>query len=153
MQFNFDPKIWGRHFWYILHLITFGYPDQPSYIDQRGYHDFFVNLQHVIPCFKCRKNYSKHLQEHPIGPYLNTKSNLIKWLVDMHNMVNNELGLPNLTIEEAISENSNPPIKTIVTNNCPVVKRTINWYRAIILVMVLGIFIYYCKFIRNPLNY
>lgn len=154
MQFNFDPQIWGPHFWYVLHLITFGYPDEPSYIDQRGYHDFFVNLQHVIPCYNCRKHYTKHLQEHPIGPYLNTKYNLVKWLVNLHNIVNKALNknLPDITIEEAIAIHSKPPIKTIVKTNCPVVKRTMNWYRAIILFLLLSFFIFYYKFYRNPLN-
>ena len=153
MQYNFDPKIWGPSFWYILHLITFGYPDEPSYIDQRGYHDFFVNLQHVIPCQKCKKHYAKHLQEHPIGPYLNTKSNLIKWLVNLHNMVNNQLNKPSIDVEDAIKIHNKPPYRTIIKNNCPIVKQTINWYRAGILCIGLASIIFYWKKIRNPLNY
>jgi hypothetical protein len=153
MQYNFDPQIWGPSFWYVLHLITFGYPDQPSYIEQRGYHDFFINLQHVIPCLKCRKHYAKHLQEHPIGPYLNTKSNLVKWLVDMHNIINQYLNKPTINIEEAILAHSNPPIKIIVKNHCPVVKRTINWNRAFIILIIMSFIIYYYKFYKNPLNY
>jgi hypothetical protein len=152
MQFNFDPKIWGPSFWYVLHLITFGYPDEPSYIDQRGYHDFFVNLQHVIPCRKCRKHYTTHLQEHPIGPYLNTKYNLIRWLVSLHNMVNRELQKPEYDVEEAIQIHSNPPIKTIIKRDCPVIKQTINWYRATMIFLILSLIIFYYKFYRNPLN-
>ena len=153
MQYNFDPKIWSPSFWYILHLITFGYPDEPSYIDQRGYHDFFVNLQHVIPCLKCKKHYSQYIQEHPIGPYLNTKSNLIRWLVNLHNMVNQQLNKPFVDIESAIQIHSKPPYRTIIKNNCPIVKQTINWYRATILVLFLGFTIFYYKFLKNPLNY
>lgn len=153
MQFNFDPKIWGPSFWYILHLITFGYPDEPSYIEQRGYHDFFINLQHVIPCLKCKKHYAQHIQEHPVGPFLNTKANLIRWLVELHNRVNQQLNKPSKTIEEAIQIHSKPPYKTIIKHNCPTVKRTINWYRATIILMVLSFSIFYYKFYRNPLNY
>jgi len=153
MQYNFDPQLWGSSFWYVLHLITFGYPDHPSYIEQRGYHDFFVNLQHVIPCLKCRNHYAKHLQDHPIGPYLNTKSNLIKWLVDMHNIVNQSLNKPIMNIEDAIIAHSNPPMKIIIQNNCPVVKKTINWNRALLILILVSCIIYYYKFYKNPLNY
>lgn len=153
MQYNFDPTIWGPSFWYILHLITFGYPDEPSFIDQRGYHDFFVNLQHVIPCHKCKKHYTKHLQEQPIGPYLNTKTNLIKWLVNMHNIINLQLNKPIIDVETAIKIHSTPPFRTIVKNNCPIIKQTINWYRATILFLFLALLIFYYKYIKNPLNY
>lgn len=152
MQFNFDPQIWGPSFWYVLHIITFGYPDEPSYIDQRGYHDFFVNLQYVIPCHKCRKHYTNHLQEHPIGPYLNTKYNLIKWLVSLHNMVNRELQKPEYNVEDAIVIHSKPPMKTIIKNVCPVIKQTINWYRAGTIFFALSGIIFYYKFYKNPLN-
>lgn len=150
MQFNFNPKVWGASFWYILHLITFGYPDEPTYIEQRGYHDFFVNLQHVIPCYDCRKHYRKHLQESPITPYLSSKANLIKWLVDVHNKVNTSLNKPHLTVEEAIKSNVKPPIKTVVTNICP--KRQIKWFRALLILLCLLLIIYYYKFLRNPLS-
>lgn len=153
MQFNFDPKVWGASFWYMLHLITFAYPDEPNYIQQRGYHDFFVNLQHVIPCLECRKHYSQYIQEHPVTPYLSSKANLIKWLTDIHNKVNQGLGKPTLTIGDVIQKYSQPPIKTIVTTYCPKVKSTIKWYRACVIILVLLLVIFYYKYIYNPLNF
>jgi hypothetical protein len=152
MQFNFNPKVWGAPFWYVLHLITFAYPDEPSYIEQRGYHDFFVNLQHVIPCWQCKQNYTKHLQEIPIGPYLSSKTNLINWLTKIHNKVNSELGKPPYTVQDVIEKYSHPPIKTIVTNYCPKSKSNINWFRAIMLMLILLLIIYYYKFRKNTLD-
>lgn len=152
MQFNFDPKVWGASFWYMLHTITFGYPDNPNYIQQRGYHDFFVNLQHVIPCLECRKHYTKHIQEQPITPYLSSKANLIKWLTDIHNRVNQHIGKPPLTVPEVIQKYKEPPIRTIVTNYCPKVKNQIKWYRAIIVLLIISMIIYYYRYIYNPLN-
>ena len=35
------PDIWGPHFWYILHIISFDYPLRPTEYDKRVYHDFY----------------------------------------------------------------------------------------------------------------
>ena len=43
-----DPKIWGPFLWYILHIISFNYPINPSYADKRIYHDFYVNFKDLI---------------------------------------------------------------------------------------------------------
>lgn len=146
MLFNFDPKEWGPHFWYILHLITFSYPDEPSFIEQSGYHDFFINLQHVIPCESCRKNYKDHIQSNPITPFLNSKANLIKWLTDIHNKTNTHLKNPLLTVEEVIKKYSHPPGYSVVQNNIQKKCRSsISRYRFFIIFILMIIIIYYLQ--------
>lgn len=89
-----DPKIWGANMWYILHIITFTYPTNPSENDKTMYHDFFHLLKHVIPCDDCKKHYAKFIAQYPITPHLDTKANLIKWLIQIHNFVNISLNKP-----------------------------------------------------------
>tara|TARA_B100000902_G_scaffold366281_1_gene387924 strand:+ start:464 stop:934 length:471 start_codon:yes stop_codon:yes gene_type:complete len=89
-----DPTIWGPHFWYILHIITFNYPDNPTEYQKRAYHDFFTHLKEVIPCGNCRKHYSKYIGEYPLSPHLDSKVAIIKWLIQIHNFVNISLGKP-----------------------------------------------------------
>ena len=36
-----DPTIWGPHMWYVLHIITFAYPKEPTEYDKQRYSDFF----------------------------------------------------------------------------------------------------------------
>ena len=97
-----DPKIWGPFLWYILHIMSFNYPVTPSYADKRIYHDFYVNLKELIPCANCRKHYQQHLHTNPITPALDTRADLVKWVIQMHNMVNISLGKPTMTVEEVM---------------------------------------------------
>jgi hypothetical protein len=97
-----DPKVWGPFLWYILHIISFNYPVQPSYADKRIYHDFYVNFKELIPCSNCRKHYQQHLHLNPISPALDSRTDLVKWVIQMHNMVNISLGKPTMTVQEVL---------------------------------------------------
>ena len=87
-----NQNIWGSHLWFSLHTISFNYPTKPTNDDKEKYKLFFETLQYVIPCNICKKNYIRHLQEHPITNHLNSKKDLVYWVIDMHNMVNAEIG-------------------------------------------------------------
>jgi hypothetical protein len=118
-----DPKIWGPFLWYTLHIMSFNYPLQPSYADKRIYHDFYVNLKELIPCANCRKHYQQHLHTNPITPALDTRADLVKWVIQMHNLVNISLGKPTMTVEEVMMaykmNNFMPPnyVKPNLSNN------------------------------------
>ena len=86
-----DPSIWGPSLWNSLHLITLNYPEKPSFAVRKQYYDFFNNLRYMIPCIYCRKNYIEHLNEIPLEPYLDSRQLLVKWLIDIHNLVNKSL--------------------------------------------------------------
>ena len=83
-----DPEIWGPHAWIFLHSITLNYPNNPTMYDKQHYKNFFINLHHILPCEWCSKNYIHHLQKYPIDNYLNTKKNLVQWLINIHNEIN-----------------------------------------------------------------
>ena len=87
-----NQNIWGSHLWFSLHTISFAYPIKPTVTDQNNYKNFFVSLQYVIPCSVCQRNYKRHLLEHPIDKHLNSRKDLVYWLIDIHNMVNSEIG-------------------------------------------------------------
>jgi hypothetical protein len=95
-----DSKIWGPYFWFTLHTITLVFPDQPTYQDKRHYHDFFLSLQNVLPCLKCREHYKQHLQEFPVSSHLDNKESLVKWCFILHNKVNQSLGKEEFTYDE-----------------------------------------------------
>lgn len=97
-----DPKIWGPFMWFILHIITFNYPENPTSFDKQSYRDFFNSLKYVIPCDQCRKHYTKNIQEHPITPHLDSKKYLIEWLIKIHNLVNISLNKKVYTTEEVL---------------------------------------------------
>lgn len=95
-----DPKIWGPYLWFTLHTITLSYPDNPSYEIKRQFNDFFVGLQNVIPCPKCREHYKNHILNYPISSALDSKQHLVTWLFNLHNIVNKSLGKKEIKFEE-----------------------------------------------------
>lgn len=99
------PEIWGRYAWKFIHLVTLGYPEKPTDADKKRYYDFFQDLQYVLPCKKCRHNMTDHLKKYPLtSQALSSRTSLVKWGIDLHNIVNYYTGKPMLTYPEALHE-------------------------------------------------
>ena len=99
-----NPKFWGPHGWIFLHSVTMNYPKNPTNIDKQVYASFFKSLQKVLPCEKCCVHYSQNIQESPIEPALESRDSLVRWLIKIHNEVNQDLGKPLYTYEQVIEE-------------------------------------------------
>lgn len=102
------PDIWGKHLWFSIHFIAQDYPKIPTQHEALIYKDFFENLWKVIPCYKCGVNYKRHLQELPLDEHLGSREDLFAWTVELHNIVNRELGKPTMTLDEAKRKYSDP---------------------------------------------
>jgi hypothetical protein len=100
---QFPPNIWGPFFWHTIHIVALGYPKQPTYSDKKSAKEFYESFVFLIPCSVCREHYKEHLRNHPITPFLDSRMDLMKWTVQVHNQVNKMLGKPEWSIEEVIS--------------------------------------------------
>lgn len=98
-----ESSIWGPPMWFFLHTISIYYPDNPSLKIKNNYYNFFNNLQNMLPCNLCQKNYIKHLQQIPITPYLDSKKSLFQWVINLHNKVNIENNKPTWTEKEVLN--------------------------------------------------
>ena len=112
-----NQNIWGPHLWFSLHTISFNYPLVPKTEDKEYYKNFFTSLQHVIPCSVCKKNYMRHIKEHPITNFLDNRKSMVYWVIDMHNMVNPEIGKKILSYDVVIKKYEEVYKKKIVLNN------------------------------------
>ena len=97
-----DPRIWGKEGWKFLFSIAYEYPKNPSFQDILNYKRFFTYLQYVLPCQTYRTQYATQLDVLPIDEYLTTRTYLFKWVLEMHNLVNKEIGRPLLTHKDVI---------------------------------------------------
>jgi hypothetical protein len=95
------PQLWGPHLWKSIHYIALGYPKTPREEDKMNYYMFYSTLWKYIPCMKCAINYKRHLEELPIDPFLTSNIALFEWTVNIHNIVNKELGKPTMSKEDA----------------------------------------------------
>ena len=97
------PNIWGPHLWKALHMISVGYPDEPNEEQKKNYKTFFENFYQVLPCSICSNNYKKNLKELPItNDTMKNQQNLVKWVIDVHNIVNKELKKPIIEYDDAL---------------------------------------------------
>ena len=102
-----NPEIWGPPAWMFLHSVSLAYPKNPTEEDRTNYGTFFNNLQPVLPCNKCSINYLKHIQEDPIENHLDNKESLVKWLINLHNIVNQLNNKNKLSYDDVIDKYKN----------------------------------------------
>jgi hypothetical protein len=86
---SLNPKIWGPKAWFFFHSVTLAYPDCPTEEEKIKTKTFFLSLDAVLPCAKCRKNFKDHIIKFPLtDDVLNDKKKLVVWLLNIHNEVN-----------------------------------------------------------------
>lgn len=96
-----DPKIWGPHAWFFLHTMAFAYPYKPRHDQQHTMKQFLLHLGGTLPCQACQQHYQQHLQKRSLDAAVLSKDNLFKWMVDIHNDVNRQLGKPEMSLDNA----------------------------------------------------
>ena len=96
------PEVWGPFFWHTIHIAALGYPQEPTYSDKKAMKEFFESLQTIIPCPVCRTHYVSHMAKLPISASIDSRTDLFRWTVDLHNEVNVMLGKRKYTETEVI---------------------------------------------------
>uniref|UniRef100_A0A6C0AZ65 thiol oxidase n=1 Tax=viral metagenome TaxID=1070528 RepID=A0A6C0AZ65_9ZZZZ len=97
-----DAKIWGPHYWFVLHTIALNYPLFPNETIKKKYYDFIQNLPLFIPIVDMGNAFSLILDSYPVTPYLDSRESFIKWMHFIHNKINLALGIPEKTLEETL---------------------------------------------------
>ena len=100
---QFPPSVWGPFFWHTIHIIALGYPKNPTYTDKKSAKEFYESLANLLPCSTCREHYKEHFVQNPITPFLDSRTDLIKWTIEIHNKVNKTLGKREWTLEEVLT--------------------------------------------------
>ena len=153
------PDVWGPHGWKFIHYIMLAYPEKPTAIQKQHYLEFFTLLKYVIPCHVCAKHYEENLKNLPINDIvLSSRENMVKWSIDIHNLVNESKNKPILDYEEAykmINTDTKCPINIVEDfdniQNLPKSETSINekdhtvFYLIGIVFVLIGIAIIYKK--------
>ena len=54
---------------------------------------FFMSVKDVLPCEECQKNFNALMLKHPLTiPVLSSRKTLVLWLINLHNLTNQETG-------------------------------------------------------------
>jgi len=100
---HFPPSVWGPFFWHTIHIVALGYPKSPTYTDKKCAKEFYESLAYLLPCAVCREHYREHITKNPINTFLDSRTDLIKWTIQIHNAVNQKLGKLEWSLEEVLS--------------------------------------------------
>lgn len=85
---------WGPAAWRTMHAISFSYPTTPTANDRVRFHAFLWALAEVLPCSRCRADWTTYLRTHAAASssyHLDSRDALTRFLVDGHNYVNMKL--------------------------------------------------------------
>jgi hypothetical protein len=142
---SLDPKIWGPHYWFVLHTISLTYPLNPNETTKKKYYDFFHNLPLLIPVQNIGNSFSNLLDNYPVTPYLDSRESLIKWTHFIHNKINFSLGIKEITLEESLSKyyENYKPQEEIIYNNVKENKKYL--YLIMLLFLITSSFYLYQK--------
>jgi len=82
--------------WSVIHGVAIKYERDGKVIDD-GVIDFYKSIGHVVGCKTCIRHYYKFIDENPIP----RNGGLFTWTVQLHNSVNERLGKPIVSVDEA----------------------------------------------------
>ena len=99
-----NPKVWGPHYWFVLHTIANTYPLSPNDVTKKKYYDFIQNLPLFIPIREISNSFSNLINKYPVTPYLDSRESLIRWFHFIHNKIRKQTGSVEITLKEASEE-------------------------------------------------
>jgi len=106
MIHKITPQQWGPVAWYFFHIISFTFPTEEDEINKKKYFytEFYNIISNLLPCLTCQNHYKHILKAKPVNT--NTVSNrddLIKWVLNTHNVVNIITGKKKYDLERLLS--------------------------------------------------
>tara|TARA_B100000035_G_scaffold249486_1_gene218322 strand:+ start:267 stop:722 length:456 start_codon:yes stop_codon:yes gene_type:complete len=108
------PNIWGPNIWYIVHGISYKISDENFLKYKNEFIDLIKLLFTNLPCPECSKDASQKLDKTNFNNIL-SKNDMIKYLFDFHNYVNQKTNKSIFSYEEMkIYKNIN--LKNIYNN-------------------------------------
>lgn len=97
---HISPENWGPAFWKTLHVACLAAASRDEL------QQFIDGYKLVIPCGSCRGHFIQIVDENPL-PVLE----YFKWSVDVHNLVNDRIGKPRYSYNQALQALLDKPTK------------------------------------------
>lgn len=104
LKHRFQPEkisknTWSNPLWSLMHHCA--YYSKGDQRCQLFFKAFMSCLRYALPCSICRKHLIENLETFDIDKYCLNVEGLFTYTVDLHNMVNKQLGKPIISLEEA----------------------------------------------------
>lgn len=102
----FPKKMWGPCAWHLLHIISIGNGKEIKKKYINSYNLFYKTFGYIIPCTICSEHYKNIFGIfHKINTDYMNRDYLIKWVCDLHNIVNKNLKKVEFKLNDCIDCN------------------------------------------------
>lgn len=93
---NTDPRVWGPHYWYVIHSYAETFPENPSELDKDIASNFIKFIPFLLPCESCSQDAFLYIKNNydNIPLIVKNKKNLVHFFKTFHDDVNKKLGKP-----------------------------------------------------------
>jgi len=102
MTLNYDPEVWGPHYWFFIMSLGVSYPSKANETTKKKYYDLIQNLPLFIPNDEIGNFFSQLLDKYPVSPYLVNRDSFVKWMHFIHNKINVRIGKPEISLPMAL---------------------------------------------------
>lgn len=138
----YDADVWGPHYWFFLHTVAHSYPITPNKVTKRKYYDFIQNFPLFIPSENIGNRFAELLDKYPVTPYLDSRESFSRWVIFIHNKVNNMLGKKEYTYLEACDEyfNNYKPKQISLSEKYRLSKKYVHAFLIILLLVVVYLY-------------
>merc|ERR1712232_565051 len=99
-----SPKVWGPPTWFFLHSMTLALPEKVPEDKQVAIENLMESLTKLLPCPSCGVHLGEHMQQIPLDPHIGKRDSMVQWMVDIHNLVNKDVGKSEVTKDEMMKE-------------------------------------------------
>ena len=103
-RINLTPIVWGPKTWFFLDSMGMAYPENPTDAEKLSAKNLLLSLIDLLPCWGCRVNYEKYINEYTktksIDYIVENRTNLLAFIIDVHNDVRTKSKKPTKTVEE-----------------------------------------------------
>ncbi len=104
MATDYDPKVWGPHYWFVLQTIALTYPTHPNDVSKKKYYDFIQNLPLFFPEKPMGDLFMRMLDQYPVTPYLSSRESFMKWVHYINNKINKKMEWNELSFRESLEK-------------------------------------------------
>jgi hypothetical protein len=93
-----NPSEFGPHYWFVIHTtaINANTPEK-----REAFKMLIYSLAYCFLCDICGKHLKENLSNINIDDYMTCQKSIFEFSVDLHNIVNKQLGKPILSMQQA----------------------------------------------------
>lgn len=92
-----DPMMFGPHYWAVIHISCLAAGKNLTAEKLNQMKQFVDSLPGILPCIDCQEHLVENLVTLPFDG-----GDPFKWSVDLHNLVNNQLGKLTVNYSDAL---------------------------------------------------